>query len=340
MKSKIRVHGKSQSRTALGIINAYMELYPDTTPYELQLAFPKSLNSRCGADSIIIPVEETFGYEKMFFEQEDETIVFKNGEKYALIEIWIKEDFDAICKHAKQYGIAVAKKGTKPFEKGSFELEYLERDWRKCWSKCCCWLLSLLLLLLLIFCCCKKCSRSDKYTEPVESIPNERTVCDETGISGNAFSTSFTLPDGTKVNIATNTQEHKLLTTLISKAPVDPDKTKGWIPLDNVHFETGNAVLTTGSERQLKNIAMIMQFFRNSHIKVGGYTDDTGTDEINMRLSYERAKVAAEKLISFGIDENRITYGGYGSKHPISPLNDSVDGRTLNRRVDIRVTQK
>ena len=132
MKTKILVHGKSQSRTALGIINAYLKLYPDATPSEVQVAFPKSLNRRCTADNLIVPAEETEGYEKMFFEREDELIIFRTGEMYALVEVWEKDDFNSICKHARQYGIEAAKVGTKPFERGSFELEYINGNREKC----------------------------------------------------------------------------------------------------------------------------------------------------------------------------------------------------------------
>ena len=171
MKPKIRVHGKSQSRTALGIINAYLKLYPDSTPADVQQAFPKSLNRKCSAEHLIIPLEETQGYEKIFFEHEDELIVFKNEEKFALVELWAKDDFIAICEHAKQYGIVAAKKSTKPFEKGSFELEYLDETKEKrkfgWW-----WILVLILLLLIIILCCRKCccNEPECTTAVVENI--------------------------------------------------------------------------------------------------------------------------------------------------------------------------
>jgi outer membrane protein OmpA-like peptidoglycan-associated protein len=118
------------------------------------------------------------------------------------------------------------------------------------------------------------------------------------------------------------------------------DKTKGWITLDRLHFETGSSNLTADSEDQLKNIAMILKFFPNSQIKVGGYTDNTGTDEINMKLSAERAKVTADKLVSLGIDPSRVASEGYGSQHPVCQANDTDYCKALNRRIDVRVTQK
>jgi len=161
MKSKIRVHGKSQGRTALGIINAYLKLHPDATPYEVRLVFPKTLNRRCPADNLIIPVNETSGYEKMFFDQEDEQIVFKNGERFALVELWGKEDYDSICERAKLFGIEVAREGAKPFEKGSFELEDIDKCWFRWWW----WILLMLVLLLLTIFFWKKCSSDCSQTD-------------------------------------------------------------------------------------------------------------------------------------------------------------------------------
>jgi len=357
MKTKIRVHGKSQGRTALGIINAYLKLNPDSTSAELQQAFPKSLNRRCSADNIIIPIEKTVGYEKMFFEQEDELIVFKTGERFALVEIWSKEDFDTICEHAKQYGITVAEEGTKPFEKGSFELEYLDEDKKKFWFKWW-WVLLLILLFLLMIFCCKKCcchsTCSNTEVGAVENVtvePSDTDSADNNAeqpdsstndlISDSGASISITLPDGNVLDIAKNSKEYKLFSFLYSSdAKVESDLTKGWITLDKMHFDTGKAHLSSDSENQLKSIAGIMQFFPNSHFKIGGYTDNTGNDAINMRLSSERAKATVEKLVSLGIDANRMTHEGYGIQRPVCPSNDTDDCRAANRRVDIRVTQK
>jgi len=377
METKIRVYGKSQSRTALGIINAYLKLYPDSTLSDLQRAFPKSLNPKSFTESLLVPVEETKGQEKLFFEREDEQVVLKTGKRLALVELWRKEDFDAICEHAKQFGIEAAEiSETKPFERGSYELEYLngfvppedlvsasvksapflpEENGKKrkfnWW-----WLLLALLLLLILFFCCKKCCFKDTCSTAVVSPPvSEAVAVDSMNIPKGKLDTltnsiiyeagdtvSMKLPDGTEWRMGQYSSEYRLFNFLNSKdIQVDQtDKTKGWITLDRLRFEIGSSTLTAESEDQLKNIAKILNFFPNSQIKIGGYTDNTGTDEINMKISNERAKVTAEKLISLGIDAKRVTYEGYGSLHPVCPANDTDYCRALNRRIDVRVTQK
>jgi len=370
MKAKIRVHGKSQSRTALGIINAYLKLYPDSTLSDLQQAFPKSLNPKSFTDNIIVPADEAKKHEKLYFERDDELIVLKNGRKLSLVELWTKDEFDAICEHAKQYGIEVAEiEETKPFEKGSYELEYLngfvpggitpttylKDEGKKNGSSWWWWLLLALLLLLLLFFCWKKCSKSTSNDESIQVIaPTNPVASAIDNIKGKLDSltnnfiydtgdtVSVKLPDGTEWRIGQNSSEFKLFTFLNSPdVKVDTlDKTQGWITLDRLYFETGKADLTPDSENQLKNIAGILGFFPNSKIKMGGYTDNTGTDQINMQLSTERARVTAEKLIALGINADRVTYEGYGSQHPICPANDTESCRAENRRIDVRVTQK
>jgi len=371
MKAKIRVRGKSQSRTALGIINAYLKLYPDSTLSDLQQAFPKSLNPKGFTDNIIVPAEEAKKHEKLFFERDDELIVLKNGRKLSLVELWTKEEFDAICEHAKQYGIeATEVEETKPFERGSYELEYLDgfvpgritpnlenSDNKKGGLPWWLWLLLLLLVLLILLffckkCCCRNtCPATDTVSvvapvnpvaSAIDNIKGKLDSLTNNFIYDTGDTVSVKLPDGKEWRIGQNSSEYKLFTFLNSPdVKVDTlDKTQGWITLDRLYFETGKANLTAESENQLKNVAMILKLFPNSKIKMGGYTDNTGTDAINMQLSTERARVTAEKLISLGIDANRVAYEGYGSQHPVCPANDTDKCRALNRRIDVRVTQK
>jgi outer membrane protein OmpA-like peptidoglycan-associated protein len=359
MNTQIRVYGKSQSRTALGIINAYLKLHPDCSLSELRQAFPKSLNPKSFTDSILVPEHETKGQEKNFFEREDELVVLKNGERLALVELWTKEDFEAICEHAKQFGIEVAElESTKPFEKGSYELEYLQPfmppvdDGKKKRKRCWLWILLLILLLLVLIICLLKCcdrdksSISDVATAPAleTSVSQTETTEPETdnAVIDAGDSISFRLPDGKFWKIGKMSAEYKLFHFLNSedtKAGTS-DAPKEWINLDKVRFESGKTKLTPEAEKQLESVAMVLKFFQKSHVKLGGFTDSSGSDEINKRLSVERAKAVAEKLIASGIEKNRITQEGFGAQYPVCPDNNSDDCKNANRRVSIRVTQK
>ena len=54
MVNKVRVLGKAQNRTALGIMHAYMIIYPQATIEDLRKAFPNSLNPDGGVPEIFI----------------------------------------------------------------------------------------------------------------------------------------------------------------------------------------------------------------------------------------------------------------------------------------------
>ena len=360
MKAKICVYGKSQSRTALGIINAYLKLFPDSSLAELQKAFPKSLNPKSFTDNIIVPEKEAIGNEKHFFEREDELVILKNGERLALVELWTKEDFDAICEHAKQYGIEVAEmEGTKPFEKGSFELKFLddfiapEENVEECHFKWW-WILVLVLLLLFVVFCVIKCWNCNKSTcsavAPIEivlSAPAEDTavkseeepvaVVNETVTDHGDFVT-IKFPDGKEWKIGKNSSEYALFKFL--KSDDANAGTSYSVNLDQLRFESGKAKLSPEAEKQLESVAMVLKFFPNSRVKICGYTDNTGTDAMNKRLSTERANVTAEKLSALGIEKNRIEYEGFGAKFPVCPENNTDACKAANRRISIKVTQK
>lgn len=58
MENKIVVTAKAQNRQALGIMHAYMTMFPNTTLEELREAFPNTINPDKGTDEIFIPAEE------------------------------------------------------------------------------------------------------------------------------------------------------------------------------------------------------------------------------------------------------------------------------------------
>lgn len=59
MANKVRVYGKAQNRTALGIVHAYMVMYPQATLQDLRRAFPNELNPDKGiAENFIYIVIE------------------------------------------------------------------------------------------------------------------------------------------------------------------------------------------------------------------------------------------------------------------------------------------
>jgi OOP family OmpA-OmpF porin len=149
------------------------------------------------------------------------------------------------------------------------------------------------------------------------------------------------LKDGARQIIGANSTESKLYQFLIdpSKEVDIVDPTKDWIGFDRIYFETNKATLTNESLWQLSNVASILKRFPTAKIKIGGYTDNSGNPLLNLRLSKERAEAAMASLVSLGVPAERLTAAGYGALDNIA-TNDTEEGRALNRRVGMQVTQK
>ena len=144
------------------------------------------------------------------------------------------------------------------------------------------------------------------------------------------------LVNGIELNLPELGVENKLLAFIKSDKPVDKET---WFDFDRLLFQTGSATLEPQSQEQLKNIAEILKAYPAVHIKLGGYTDNTGNAAANLKLSQDRANSVRAELENMGIDKNRLAAEGYGQEHPVAS-NDTEEGRAQNRRISIRVTQK
>jgi OmpA-OmpF porin, OOP family len=152
---------------------------------------------------------------------------------------------------------------------------------------------------------------------------------------GDFFKTK--LPNGVELNIPQNGIENKLIGFITD--PSKPVDETTWFNFDRLLFDTGKATLHPSSQEQLTNIAQILRAYPNVHVKIGGYTDNTGDPQANMTLSSARAKNVMDALVSQGVDASRVTSEGYGDQHPVED-NSTEEGRAMNRRIALRVTQK
>ncbi|MBW8360680.1 MAG: sodium-translocating pyrophosphatase [Kaistella sp.] len=110
-----------------------------------------------------------------------------------------------------------------------------------------------------------------------------------------------------------------------------------WYTLENLYFRSGSSDLKMGSETPLNNLAEIMSAYPEMRIKLGGYTDNTGSEETNRTLSSLRAQTAKLKLLELGIAGNRIETEGFGSQYPVCGANDTDECKAQNRRIDVKV---
>jgi OOP family OmpA-OmpF porin len=106
---------------------------------------------------------------------------------------------------------------------------------------------------------------------------------------------------------------------------------------DNILFDFGSAALGMEYHAELDKVSEYLQSNPNSYAVLAGFTDSVGSDEYNLGLSRRRAESAAAYLMNnANIDEDRIVLQWFGKLNPVAG-NDTAEGRSMNRRVEIAV---
>jgi outer membrane protein OmpA-like peptidoglycan-associated protein len=107
----------------------------------------------------------------------------------------------------------------------------------------------------------------------------------------------------------------------------------------HVYFDTGKYTIKSESYPVLDQIVEILKSIPGSIVTIEGHTDNTGSTELNQRLSINRANAVRDYLIKKGIDKNSITAKGFGRDKPVAD-NATVEGRSKNRRVEFLLKMK
>ncbi|WP_231427500.1 OmpA family protein [Pedobacter sp. Leaf250] len=102
--------------------------------------------------------------------------------------------------------------------------------------------------------------------------------------------------------------------------------------IKNLEFDLGKATIRSKSYASLNRVAGLL-VEKNFSLKLAGHTDNTGSKELNLRLSKERAESVKAYLVSQGANASRIEATGYGMGQPIA-TNKTAAGRQQNRRVE------
>lgn len=107
----------------------------------------------------------------------------------------------------------------------------------------------------------------------------------------------------------------------------------------DILFGIDSAVLSNQSMASLDEFAQVMREFPKTAILIQGYTDSTGSEEHNMKLSQRRADSVRNHLMLREVDGDRMAAIGYGEGYPVAD-NSTAWGREQNRRVSILVKGK
>lgn len=89
----------------------------------------------------------------------------------------------------------------------------------------------------------------------------------------------------------------------------------------------------------ITRVAKLVEKDSKAAVVILGHADSTGSDAINRTISRERAGAVAAIFRLSGLKHDRLRIRGMGSDKPRA-ANDSKDGRALNRRVEMLLTQQ
>ncbi len=173
----------------------------------------------------------------------------------------------------------------------------------------------------------------------VPDTGNMNTNTTTVNTSTDRVSMKVKLPDGKELDAYKGGIEDQLVTFLNAdwqKLGADSLKNR-WFDFDNLNFKTGSAEITPESQQQVDNLTAILKAFPAAKIKIGGYTDKTGNEDANVKLSGQRATAVKVALDKAGVGGQVAGAEGYGSKFAKYASDAPEADRVKDRHVSISV---
>lgn len=113
-----------------------------------------------------------------------------------------------------------------------------------------------------------------------------------------------------------------------------PIKNQAKVQLDNILFEPNSAQFQPVSRIELTRLAELMTQNASLQVEIEVHTNSVCSHSFAEEITKERARAAAEFLVSEGISPERIRSSGLGKRLPVTN-NDSLAGRRENQRVEV-----
>ena len=110
------------------------------------------------------------------------------------------------------------------------------------------------------------------------------------------------------------------------------------VRISDTYFQFNDYHLTPQARVKLARIAGILLAYGGLAPRLQGYTDNVGTTDYNLQLSYKRAESVREFLISQGVPADSLSAKGSGSANPVAS-NSTDEGRRQNRRVEMWISE-
>ncbi len=130
--------------------------------------------------------------------------------------------------------------------------------------------------------------------------------------------------------------QHSDLDLVLKKLDAGESVENMTIVLGDINFATGTANLEPLAKSYLDKVGALLEAAPNLNLSIEGHTDNTGTQQVNERLSTDRANAVMQYLTGRGIEAGRLEARGFGSSAPVAD-NSIPEGRAKNRRVEMDI---
>ena len=111
------------------------------------------------------------------------------------------------------------------------------------------------------------------------------------------------------------------------------------VNIDAVTFQFNSIKPTSSSKDIIEYVAEAMKKNPDLVLEIRGFTDNTGSDSVNLRMSKKRSMAVKQMLVDRGIAPTRLVTSAMGHQNPVA-TNSTAEGRALNRRVEFYELQK
>ncbi|MFZ4927652.1 DUF937 domain-containing protein [Chryseobacterium sp. Mn2064] len=207
------------------------------------------------------------------------------------------------------------------------------------------WLLPLLLLIAAGYFLWKQCEK--KQTTTTTTVSDSTATKTDTAVTTSGTAAPVTKTDenidlnGVMLKGYKGGMEDQMIAFLKSggyKNAADDSALKDkWYDFDHVNFKMGSSTeLEAGSQGQLDNLVAILKAFPEAKVKIGGYTDKTGNEANNVKLSKARAEFIKAALGKAGVGAQVIAADGYGSQFAKVDAKASDAERAADRKMAVR----
>lgn len=125
--------------------------------------------------------------------------------------------------------------------------------------------------------------------------------------------------------------------SVLAETSVTPTGIQVYLAGDDL-FKPGRSRLSDNGVQKIDALAAVLVKYPKDQVAILDYTDNSGSDARNLRLTKRRAKAVEVELVKQGVAEASLTTTGKGDADP-RVANDTPEDRAKNRRAELDITQ-